>query len=64
MERERKPPGILFRLLRYLLVTLVLVYAGICLLVFAFQRNLLYHPTIRSAAEVDQLAGALEEISV
>ena len=58
MEQKTKARSLLPRLLRVALVVLVLAYAGICLLVFVFQRNLLYHPVIRSAAEVDQLAQA------
>ena len=56
MEDKPKARGILFRILRLVLVALVIFYVGACVLVFIFQRNLLYYPTIRTPAEVDQLA--------
>jgi len=46
------------RLLRLTLMAVSVFYTGMCLLVFSYQRHLLYYPTIRSAAEVDQLARA------
>jgi pimeloyl-ACP methyl ester carboxylesterase len=58
MEQAPKPRATLSRLLRVALVTLVLGYIGLCLLVFVEQRQLLYHPVIRTAAEVNQLAQA------
>ena len=59
METVRpKPRKIILRLFQAIVAVLVLGYLGICLLVFIFQRDLLYHPIIRSAAEVDQLAQA------
>ena len=39
-----------------MLLALAIFYAGMCLLVFIFQRKLLYLPVIRSSAEVNQLA--------
>ena len=39
-----------------MLLALAIFYAGMCLLVFVFQRKLLYLPVIRSSAEVNQLA--------
>ena len=56
MEQKSKAPGILFRWIRLMLVALVIFYAGVCVLVFIFQRSLLYHPIVRSAEQVDQLA--------
>ena len=58
MEQKPRPPVRLPRLLKVALTTVVISYAGVCLLVFVYQRNLLFHPIVRSAAEVDQLAQA------
>jgi pimeloyl-ACP methyl ester carboxylesterase len=54
MARSSKPRSLLFRFFR----VLVLVYIGLCLLVFIEQRRLLYHPIIRTADEVNHLAQA------
>lgn len=56
MEQKSKTRGILFRLIRLLLIALAIFYAGACLLVFTFQRSLLFLPVVRSPAEVDQMA--------
>ena len=56
MEIKSKSHGILFRLLRLLLVALVIFYVGVCALVFVFQRKLLYLPPVRSTEQVNQLA--------
>jgi len=58
VEQTPKAPRRLPRLLKVVLIALAISYAGLCLLVFVCQRNLLFHPTIRTAAEVDQLAQA------
>jgi pimeloyl-ACP methyl ester carboxylesterase len=54
MEQKSKMRGLLIRLIRIVL----LVYLGICALVFIFQRRLLYYPTARSSEEVEQMAHA------
>jgi pimeloyl-ACP methyl ester carboxylesterase len=56
MEQKSNARGILFRLIRLLLFALVIFYAGACLLVFTFQRRLLFLPVVRSPALVDQMA--------
>jgi pimeloyl-ACP methyl ester carboxylesterase len=58
VDQKPRPPVGFLRLLKVALTTVVISYVGMCLLVFTFQRNLLFHPTVRSAAEVDQLAQA------
>ena len=56
MEIKSKARGILFRLLKLLLVALVIFYVGVCALVFVFQRKLLYLPPVRSTELVNQMA--------
>ena len=56
MKQKSKARGILFRLLKLLLVALVIFYAGVCVMVFIFQRKLLYLPPVRSTESVNQLA--------
>lgn len=58
MDQKPKAPGGLLRLLKLALIAAAIFYVGLCLLVFVFQRNLLFHPTTRTAAEVDQLVKA------
>lgn len=58
MELKPKPRGIFFRALRLVLVAMTIFYVGACVLVFTFQRKLLYLPVVRSAAAVDQMARA------
>lgn len=58
MESKSKARGVFPRLIRLLFVALAFAYFGICLLVFVCQRQILYHPVIRSPAQVDQLARA------
>jgi pimeloyl-ACP methyl ester carboxylesterase len=45
-----------FRIFRAALAAAAIFYVGVCGLVFFFQRSLLYHPVVRSAAEVDARA--------
>jgi pimeloyl-ACP methyl ester carboxylesterase len=56
VEQKAKTPISFLRLLKLALLAVVIFYGGICLLIFIFQRQLLFHPVIRSAQEVDQLA--------
>ncbi len=56
MEIKPKARGILFRLVRLVLVALVIFYLGVCALVFIFQRKLVYLPPIRSTEQVNQMA--------
>ena len=56
MEIKSKARGILFRLLRLVLVALAIFYVGVCALVFIFQRTLLYLPPVRSTELVNQMA--------
>lgn len=58
MEDKSKAPGLVYRIIRAMLMGLVIFYAGTCLLVFCFQRSLEYHPPVRSGDEVDQQARA------
>jgi pimeloyl-ACP methyl ester carboxylesterase len=58
MEQKPTVRGNLFRLARLALVAVLIFYAGACLLVFTFQRSLLFLPVVRSPAEVDQMAQA------
>jgi pimeloyl-ACP methyl ester carboxylesterase len=59
MASTSKANRILFRVVRLLLVALIIFYAAACLLVFTFQRKLLYLPVVRSVAEVDQMAKSM-----
>ncbi len=56
MEAEPKSRRFFLSGLRLLVVALVIFYVGACVLVFAFQRKLLYLPVVRSPATVDQMA--------
>jgi len=56
--KEAKVRSVLSRVIRYLVIGLAVAYAAVCVLVFLDQRHLLYFPTIRTAAQVDQLAKA------
>ncbi len=56
MEAKPKVCGIFHRFLRLVLVAATIFYVGACVLVFTFQRKLLYLPVVRSTATVDQMA--------
>ena len=58
MESKTKTHRLFSRALRLVLVAVTIFYVGACALVFAFQRQLLYVPVVRSTAQVDQLARA------
>lgn len=49
-------PGWCFRCVRSVVIAVVLFYLAACALVFSFQRNLLFVPTVRSAEQVSVLA--------
>lgn len=62
---ESKPvisPSWWFRCVRSVVIAVVLFYLAACVLVFSFQRKLLFVPTVRSAGQVSVLAqmGGLE----
>ena len=56
VEPKSKAGRFLFRIARLLLVGLLILYAGACVLVFSFQRKLLYPGRVRSAEHVSGLA--------
>ena len=56
MEPATKNPLSFARVIRLVLATVAVFYVGLCLLVFFYQRHLLYYPVVRTAAEVDHLA--------
>jgi len=58
MEPAATTTRIIPRLIRITLMVLALGYVAICALVFIFQRDLLFHPVVRSPAQVDDLARA------
>jgi pimeloyl-ACP methyl ester carboxylesterase len=55
MNPQPKPVSVR-RLAKLLLLSLVVFYLGICIMMAAIQRSLLYYPRVFSSAEVDQMA--------
>ncbi|HEV2692647.1 MAG TPA: alpha/beta hydrolase [Verrucomicrobiae bacterium] len=56
MEPSAKKSTSFSRVIRLTLGTVAFFYVGLCLLVFFYQRHLLYYPVVRTAEEVNRLA--------
>ena len=58
VEEKTNYRGKLFDSIRRVAIALILVYLGVCALVFFYQRKLLYHPKVYLREQVSQLAVA------